>query len=107
LTTSSSHFDKNKKIKKNKKSHHGTPCSRQPAAKSPHTKAQRRRVCVNTTVRCNEKKIPFFGLTNRDEFKEKDGIKIYYSKLVAKERNKLLFLQFIVFQKVIRRINII
>jgi hypothetical protein len=40
-------YDDDKKIKK---SHHGTPCSRQPAAKSPRTKAQRRRVCVNTTV---------------------------------------------------------
>jgi hypothetical protein len=34
----------------------GTPCSRQPAAKSPRTKAQRRRVCVNTTVSSNQKK---------------------------------------------------
>jgi hypothetical protein len=36
----------------------GTPYLRQPAAKSPHTKAQRRRVCVSTTVPRNQKKKP-------------------------------------------------
>ena len=49
-----------KKIKKNKKRKRGTPCSRQPAAKSPRTKAQRRRVCVNTSVLRHQKKHPFF-----------------------------------------------
>ena len=45
---------KNKKIKKRQ---HGTRCLRQPAAKSPHTKAQRRRVCVNTNVPRNNQKV--------------------------------------------------
>lgn len=53
-----------------------------------------------------KEKIPFFGLTNGNEFK-KYGIKIYYSKIVAKERNKPLFLRFIVLQKVITGISII
>jgi hypothetical protein len=41
---------KKKKKKKKKKRLHRTPYLRQPAAKSLHTKAQRRRVCVSTTV---------------------------------------------------------
>lgn len=40
----------NRCIKKIKKRLSRRPCSRQSAAKSPHTKAQRVRVCVNTTA---------------------------------------------------------
>jgi hypothetical protein len=51
------------RLQKNKKTHRRTPHSRQPAAKSPHTKAQRRRVGVAKAKK------------NRSSIKRKEVIK--------------------------------
>jgi hypothetical protein len=63
--TKKAQSDVDKKKKKEKKRQPRTPYLRQPAAKSPHTKAQRRRVCVSTTVLGNQKK-------SRSSFKRKE-----------------------------------
>jgi hypothetical protein len=58
-----------KKKKKRYDAEHSTAAN--PPPKAHAQKAKRRRVCGSATVRCNERKIPFFGLTYGNELEEK------------------------------------
>jgi hypothetical protein len=64
MLTKKAELDVDRKKEKNKDSHR-TPYLRQPTAKSPRTKAQRRRVCVSTTVLRNQKKASVLRLNKR------------------------------------------
>jgi hypothetical protein len=97
------------RVEKKKKIRRRTPHSRQPAAKSPHTKAQRRRVCVSATVLRNQKKSIRSSIKQKEvKLKHKENsnfttLCIEYF-VTSKAKRRLLYIEKQVFKVLINKI---
>jgi hypothetical protein len=80
LTKKNAQLRVEEKNKKNKTLQRTQHC-RQPAAKSPHTKAQRRRVCGSANVLRHKKRHPFIGLTKGNKKKKSSSDKHNWFKI--------------------------